>query len=128
MCCRIWLDALSTNVDRTARNPNLLWWHRALWLIDHGASLYWHHGPAAPDPRGPFEPIVDHVLLSYAASVMEADERLAPLVTEEALHRVVAEVPSVWLDGHDPRMYVEYLAGRLEPPRAFAVGAERARG
>jgi hypothetical protein len=124
----VWLDALVTNVDRTPQNPNLLWWHRRLWLIDHGAALYWHHAPGAPaDPRRPFAPISDHVLLPYASSLDEADERLAPLVTGDLLQRVVAELPAVWLDGEDPRMYAEYVAARLEPPRRFAAEAERAR-
>ena len=124
----VWLDALVTNVDRTPQNPNLLWWHRRLWLIDHGAALYWHHAPGAPaDPRRPFAPIADHVLLPYASSLDAADERLAPLVTRDLLERVVAELPAVWLDGEDPRMYVEYVAARLEAPRRFAAEAERAR-
>ena len=124
----VWLDALVTNVDRTPQNPNLLWWHRRLWLIDHGAALYWHHTPAAPsDPRASFAPIAEHVLLPYASSLDEADARLAPLVTGDLLEGVAAELPAIWLDGEDPRMYVEYLAARLEPPRRFAVEAERAR-
>ena len=83
----VWLDALVTNVDRTPQNPNLLWWHRRLWLIDHGAALYWHHssGGSAADPQAPFAQIADHVLLPYASSVAEADARLAPLATRELL-------------------------------------------
>ena len=125
----VWLDALVTNVDRTAQNPNLLWWHRRLWLIDHGAALYWHHASdgTSADPSAPFAPIRDHVLLPYAASVQEADERLAPLLTADALQGAAADVPAVWLGGDDPRMYVDYLARRLEPPRGFAREAERAR-
>ena len=126
----VWLDALVTNVDRTPQNPNLLWWHRRLWLIDHGAALYWHHSPGGPaaDPQAPFAQIADHVLLPYASSVADADARLAPLVTEELLERVVADVPDVWLDGEDRGMYVEYLTRRLASPRRFAEEAERARG
>jgi hypothetical protein len=126
----VWLDALVTNVDRTPQNPNLLWWHRRLWLIDHGAALYWHHSPGgpAPDPQAAFAQIADHVLLPYASSVADADARLAPLVTGEFLERVVADVPDVWLDGEDRGMYVEYLTRRLASPRRFAEEAERARG
>ena len=125
----VWLDALVTNVDRTPQNPNLLWWHRRLWLIDHGASLYWHHAPdALPDARAPFPPVSEHVLLPYASSLVAADERLGPLVTAELLRRVAAEVPGAWLDGEDPRRYVEYLERRLEQPHRFAEEAERARG
>ena len=126
----VWLDALVTNVDRTPQNPNLLWWHRRLWLIDHGAALYWHH--ASPHPvdheRGRFEAIRDHVLLPYASSICAADERLAPRATPELVEEVVAAVPSVWLDGDDPGVYVEYLSRRLEAPRAFVAEAEAARG
>jgi hypothetical protein len=126
----VWLDALVTNIDRTPQNPNLLWWHRRLWLIDHGAALYWHH--ASPHPldheRSRFEPIRDHVLLPYASSIAGADARLAPQVTEEMLAGVVAAVPAVWLDGEDPQMYVQYLSRRLAPPRDFVEEAERARG
>ena len=126
----VWLDALVTNVDRTPQNPNLLWWHRRLWLIDHGAALYWHHAPDGPaaDPQAPFAQIADHVLLPYASSVADADARLAPLVTGDLLERVAADVPAVWLDGEDRGMYVDYLARRLASPRRFAEEAERARG
>lgn len=126
----VWLDALVTNIDRTPQNPNLLWWHGRLWLIDHGAALYWHH--ASPHPldaeRGRFEPIRDHVLLPYASSIVEADARLAPQVTAERLAEVAAAVPAVWLDGDDPLIYVDFLSRRLETPRRFAEEAERARG
>ena len=126
----VWLDALVTNVDRSPQNPNLLWWHRQLWLIDHGAALYWHHAPDGPpaDAEAPFAAISDHVLLPYASSVDEADARLAPLVTGDLLERVVEGVPAVWLDGADRGMYVDYLVRRLRPPRRFAEEAERARG
>jgi hypothetical protein len=126
----VWLDALVTNIDRTPQNPNLLWWHRRLWLIDHGAALYWHH--ASPHPldheRSRFEPIRDHVLLPYASSIAGADARLVPRVTEDVLRNVAEAVPGVWLDGEDPQMYVEYLSRRLAPPRDFVEEAERARG
>ena len=125
----VWLDAFVTNVDRKPQNPNLLWWHRRLWLIDHGAALYWHHSPGGPaaDPQAPFAQVADHVLLPYASSVADADARLAPLVTGDLLERVVADVPDVWLDGEDRGMYVEYLTRRLASPRRFAEEAERAR-
>jgi hypothetical protein len=145
----VWLDAFVTNVDRTPQNPNLLWWHRRLWLIDHGAALYWHHadrdvpaeaapasGSAAPvsgshpldRARGRFEPIRDHVLLPYASSIAEADMRLAPRVTAELLGEVTATIPAAWLDGDDPLIYADYLSRRLKTPRRFVEEAERARG
>jgi hypothetical protein len=126
----VWLDALVTNPDRTARNVNLLWWHGRLHPIDHGAALFFHHAPE-PVPghaRRPFEQIGEHVLLPYAASIAEADARLAPRVTRELLEDVAARVPDVWLDGDDPRMYVDYLAERLDEPRAWVDAAEAARG
>jgi hypothetical protein len=118
----VWFDALVTNVDRTPRNPNLLRWHRNLWLIDHGASLYAFHGD---DPlaraRGGFPPIRDHVLLPAAGSIVDADARLAGRADPRA---AAALVPDAWADGAP---YGEFLARRLEEPRAFAEEAERAR-
>jgi hypothetical protein len=126
----VWFDALVTNVDRTPRNPNLLVWHERLWLIDHGAALHVHHQtPQFADraPR-PFPAIRDHVLLPCAGSILEADERLAPVATRELLEEVVALVPEDWL-GTDGRreVYVDYLEARLTAPREFAEEAERAR-
>ena len=76
----VWLDALVSNVDRTPRNPNLLVWHERLWLIDHGAALYFHHRDWEPevDAVKPFAGIADHVLLPIAGPIAEADERLDP--------------------------------------------------
>jgi hypothetical protein len=125
----VWFDALVTNVDRTAQNPNLLHWHDRLWLIDHGAALYFHHA-AERDPthaRSPFSAIREHVLLPFAGSIDAADERLASQVTEAVLTDVAAAVPDEWLDGDDRRSYVEYLLERLESPRSFVEEAERAR-
>src|SRR5690349_5610317 len=118
----VWFDALVTNVDRTPRNPNLLRWHKNLWLIDHGAALYAFHGA---DPlaraRGGFPPIRDHVLLPAAGSIMDADARLAEKADPPA---AAALVPQAWADGLP---YAEYLQARLEAPRAFAQEAEDAR-
>ncbi len=125
----VWLDALATNVDRTAQNPNLLWWHDRLWLIDHGAALYFHHaGGVAPEhARARFEAVRDHVLLPYASSLVDADRRLAARVSGEVLEQAVAEVPAEWLtDGTED--YVDYLGRRLEAPREFVDEAEAARG
>jgi hypothetical protein len=125
----VWLDALVTNVDRTARNTNMLLWHGRLWLIDHGAALYFHHAGAreAGHERTAFPAIAEHVLLPFAASLFDADARLAPQVTPELLEDVVAAVPTEWLGGDDPPMYVEYLLGRLAEPRAWVDEAEAAR-
>jgi len=123
----VWLDSLVTNIDRTARNTNLLLWHERLWLIDHGASLFFHHGSADPaeHARRPFVQIAEHVLLPFAGSILEADERLAPRVTHELLDEIAAAVPSDWVA--DGRPYVDYLSTRLASPRAFVQEAEQAR-
>src|SRR5215207_4709695 len=78
----VWFDALVTNPDRTAQNANLLVWHSRLWLIDHGAALYFHHAPerAVGHERGAFTQIRNHVLLPYASSIADADARLAERV------------------------------------------------
>jgi hypothetical protein len=125
----VWLDALVTNVDRTAQNPNLLWWHERLWLIDHGAALYFHHadGPSPEHARGRFEAVREHVLLPYASSLAAADERLAARVTADVVERAVGDVPDEWLAGRRD-VYADYLRRRLEPPRGFVEEAERARG
>lgn len=124
----VWLDALVTNVDRTARNPNLLVWHDALWLIDHGAALYRHHAGLQPAEHAllPFPQIAHHVLLPCAGSIEEADERLAPAALA-ALEAVVALVPAEWLGDTPAAAYVDYLARRLQAPRPFVEEAERAR-
>ena len=126
----VWFDALVTNVDRMPQNPNLLWWHGRLWLIDHGAALYWQHAPAREDgfERSRFPQIRDHVLLPYAGSIADADARLAPRVTGELLHSVVDQVPDAFLDGDERGAYVDYLRLRLESPRGFVEEAEAARG
>jgi hypothetical protein len=133
----VWLDAFTTNVDRTARNPNLLVWHRRLHLIDHGSALYVHHTWARPDEhaRRPFPQSRDHVLLPFAGSIAAADERLAPLVDRPFLEALAADIPDDWLppeaglpdaEAHR-RAYVDYLVTRLDGRRAFVEEAERAR-
>jgi hypothetical protein len=124
----VWLDALTTNVDRTPRNPNLLVWHGRLWLIDHGAALYLHHGGLVAEQHAErsFPLIAEHVLLGRAGSIVEAHERLAPRVTRAVLERVVALVPGGWLSDDLPGTYVEYLSRRLQLA-AFAEEAEHAR-
>src|SRR3954467_7975954 len=96
----VWFDAFVTNVDRTPRNPNLLLWHRRLWLIDHGAALYAQHAPGdfAAAARRPFPQIADHVLLPYAASILAADARLAERVDRAALDRIAALIPDGWVE------------------------------
>ena len=124
----VWFDALLTNVDRTARNPNLLLWHDRLWLIDHGATLYrQHRGLRLEHATAPFPQIAEHVLLPCAGSIIEADERLAAPIDRALLESVLALVPADWFAGEHPETYVDYLAARLDSPRAFVGEAEDAR-
>jgi hypothetical protein len=133
----VWLDAFVANVDRTPRNPNLLTWHRQLWLIDHGASLYFHHAwDAAQSPeRSPFRAVKDHVLLPWADALRPAGERLGTRLGGGVLERIVSEVPDAWLAG-DARFgtaaehraaYVRHLESRLAAADVFLEEAERAR-
>jgi hypothetical protein len=124
----VWLDALTTNVDRTPRNTNLLLWHDRLWLIDHGAALYLQHGGLLPDEHAtkPFPLIAEHVLLRRAGSIVEAHERLAPRVDRAVLDEVVGLVPKEWLTDEPGETFVEYLSARCSD-RGFAEEAERAR-
>jgi len=139
----VWFDAFVTNLDRTARNTNMLVWHRKLWLIDHGAALYFHH--AGLDDLGaatrPFPLIGQHVLLPSASRLREVDQALADRLPRTALEAIVDTVPDDWLhdDGappaaNEPRSaadrraaYVDHFLRRLAAPRAFVEEAIRAR-
>jgi hypothetical protein len=135
--CIVWLDALITNVDRTPRNTNMLVWHKHLWLIDHGASLYFHHTwtDFLEKSRTRFPAIKDHVLLPFADQIEAADAQLAPQLTREKLEEIVGLVPDEWL-GDVPQFqtieahraaYVDYLISRLQSPRDWAEEARDAR-
>ena len=133
----VWFDAFVSNVDRSFRNPNLLVWHRALWLIDHGAALYFHHGwdGAASGAGSRFAPIREHVLLPQADAIAEADARLAPLLARDVLEAILAQVPDAWLTAVDAfadaagqrRAYLEYLLQRLAQRQGFVEEAMHAR-
>ena len=130
----VWFDAFVTNVDRTPRNPNMLRWHRQLYLIDHGAALYFHHDwrDHLARARSPFAMIRNHALLPLAGDLRAADAALAPRITEAALRDIVAHVPDDWLEGESTpeqtrRGYVEHLLSRLAPPRLFIEEAARAK-
>jgi len=131
----VWFDGLVTNIDRTARNTNMLMWHRAVWLIDHGSTLYFHHSPGwdrgGARPRAAFEAITDHVLLRFATRLEEEDERLAHLLTAEVIDAILALVPDTWMGEAEPAAvraaYRRYLLERLAPPRAFVEEALRVR-
>jgi hypothetical protein len=107
----LWFDALVQNVDRTWRNPNLLVWHRNIWLIDHGAALYFHHNWATADPKRPFD-ATDHVLRDRATALAEAQAALAPRITERLLQEVTALVPGEWFGDRGAGAYVEHLLQR----------------
>ena len=130
------VDAFLGNVDRTARNTNLLVWHRQVWLIDHGAALTFHHAwdLARDTARAPFPSVKDHVLLRWATALPAAAERLRTRLGPDVLRRVVAELPDAWLGGEpfrDPAAhraaYLAHLTGRLEAATLWLEEAERAR-
>ena len=107
----LWFDALVQNVDRSWRNPNLLVWHRNIWLIDHGAALYFHHNWPTADPKRPFD-ASDHVLRDRATALAEAHAVFAPQLTERLLQEVTVLVPSEWFGDHGAEAYVEHLLRR----------------
>jgi len=133
----VWFDAYVTNIDRTARNANLLMWHRKLWLIDHGAALYFHHGWANMSERSkdPFPKVKEHILLGTADALEAADAEMTSKITEEAISTIVQLVPDEWMDDGSPfrnvlemkAAYVEYLLRRLDQPRYFVEEAIRVR-
>ena len=100
----VWFDSLVTNTDRSARNPNILAWHRRLYLIDHGAALYIHHSWRDPDEHATrsLPTVRDHVLLPRAGPIAAAHARLAPLVTDDLIDAVVGAVPASWLAEDGP--------------------------
>ncbi|MCP3136185.1 HipA family kinase [Pyxidicoccus xibeiensis] len=131
-------DAFITNVDRTPKNPNMLSWHRDLWLIDHGASLYFHHSWEDWEARsqGRFAPIKDHVLLPWASALPEAEGLLRARLTPQVVERTVAAIPESWLVGAESPFptpdahraaYVTWLTRRVEALPAFLEEAARAR-
>ena len=133
----VWFDALVTNVDRTAKNTNLLVWHRNLWMIDHGATLIFHHNwdDYLKRSGNAFQQIGDHVLLRWASELAGVDAELAALLTPEAIAEVIDLIPESWL-GDEPRFrtvaehrlgYRDYLMQRLAPPRKWMEDAVHAR-
>lgn len=137
----VWLDALTTNIDRSPRNPNLLFKDQ-LWLIDHGAALYFHHNWDSVDDakvRTPFTQIAQHVLLPHAGDLRKADQRMISRLNENTIREILAAVPDELLmdapSGTTPSFaspqenrdaYLRYFSTRLEASRAFAEEATRA--
>jgi hypothetical protein len=133
----VWFDAYVTNVDRTARNTNMLFWHKRLLLIDHGASLYFHHtwDEYLQRSASPFKPIKEHVLLPYASALKEADALLKDRLTPAMLRDIVDLIPDTWLEDElvfaNPEAcrtaYVDYLLNRLASSHIFVEEALHAR-
>ena len=133
----VWLDAFITNVDRTVRNTNMLRWNRELWLIDHGAALYFHHawGDVAQAALTPFAYIRDHALLPRASMITEADKALRQRITPRTLQKIVGLIPDEWLDWDDTTLspaelreaYTMFLTTRLANSNIFVKEAIDAR-
>jgi hypothetical protein len=133
----VWLDAFITNVDRTFRNTNMLMWHKELWLIDHGASLYFHHSFSDPEghAKSPFALIKDHVLLPQATQLEQVNAEFKALLTEQKINSVVNLLPDSWLqwDGLDQtpdevrNVYSIFLLTRLNNSQTFVNQAQNAR-
>jgi len=133
----VWLDAFLTNVDRTARNTNMLSWQKELWLIDHGAALFFHHtwDNWKEQSLKPFVQIKDHVLLSQAAELEKVDETMHQLLTDEKIKSIVALIPDSWLLNENSKespkgkrtVYSNFLINRLKQSEVFVNEARHAR-
>jgi hypothetical protein len=133
----VWFDAFVCNVDRTARNVNMLIWHRRLWLIDHGAALYFHHAWNRGDVHAtkPFTLIKDHVLLEYAGALGDVDAQMASRLTADKLSSIVQLIPDSWLadeagfggKGGQREAYLNYFTLRMQSSDVFVQEAIRAR-
>ncbi len=132
----VWLDAFCSNVDRTARNANMLIWHQHLWLIDHGAALFFHHSwkDYMIRSQSPFTQIKDHVLLPFASQLEQADAKFTQILNAEILREILALIPDQWLgdvpefesvDAHR-EAYLTYFVSRLQSPRKFVEEAQNA--
>ena len=133
----VWLDAYLTNIDRTFRNTNMLMWLKELWLIDHGASLYFHHSWENWEKHAvsPFPYVKNHVLLPEASRLEEADVALRSMLTEEKIQQIVALIPDDWLHWEDTHetpeeirdIYTRFLTERLAHSETFVKEAQNAR-
>jgi hypothetical protein len=132
----VWLDAFLMNVDRTARNTNMLVFNRELWLIDHGAALYFHHNwdNWKEQSTRPFAQIKDHVLLPRASAIDEADMSMKKRIDKQVIDAVVALIPDDWIEAgfaEEPaavrNVYAEFLRLRLENSEIFVNQARHAR-
>lgn len=133
----VWLDAFLTNVDRTARNTNMLYWNKELWLIDHGASLYFHHSWVNYEKYAvsPFPQIKDHVLLPYASELESGDKEFRAILTDEKIREITNLLPNDWLNwgGEEEspeeikNVYYNFLTERIHHSDLFVKAAQDAR-
>jgi hypothetical protein len=133
----VWFDAFVTNVDRTVRNTNMLLWNKELWLIDHGASLYFHHlwDDFQQQAQRPFQQIKDHVLLKQASQLLYVNEIFKQILTAEKIKSIVSLIPDEWLNkendlqtAEEKRLvYSEFLTSRLNASEIFVNEANNAR-
>jgi hypothetical protein len=134
----VWLDSLLTNVDRTARNTNMLFWNKELWLIDHGAALYFHHswdGGWDQSAQRPFTQIKDHVLLPWASRLDEVDQAFRAMLTPDRINNIVALLPDEWLTNwpseQSPNeirdVYARFLNTRIAVSSIFVNEAQHVR-
>ena len=132
----VWLDCLLTNVDRTARNTNMLMWNKELWLIDHGASLYFHHSWNNWEEQSirPFVQVRDHVLLAWANEMEKVDQEFRSILTEDVVRLIINLIPEDWLKfsgnvsvSENRRVYQQFLMNRINHSRNFLKEAEHAR-
>lgn len=125
----LWLDAFLTNVDRTRLNPNMMIWDNKLWLIDNGASFYFHHSWRDPQKAAldPFPYIKNHIFLAYADKLEEADNLMRQAITPRTLRQIVNLIPSEWLEEADSdispdmrrKAYADFLTERLKHTSLF---------
>jgi hypothetical protein len=132
----VWLDCLLMNVDRSYRNTNMLMWHKELWLIDHGASLYFHHSWQGWKEHAvkPFTQVKDHVLLRQASELEQADELMRQLLTPARIKSIISIIPGDWLQAafeetmeEVMEVYSSYLITRLGSSKIFVNEAIDAR-
>jgi len=133
----VWLDSFIANVDRTVRNTNMLTWNKELWLIDHGASLFYHHSWETFEEKAsqPFTQIKDHVLLPKATMLDEVNEAFKKIITTEKIQSIVSLVPDEWLNDNSSEgtvtekreVYKRFLEKRLAASEIFVNEAKHAR-
>ncbi|RYY24738.1 MAG: aminotransferase class I and II [Chitinophagaceae bacterium] len=133
----VWLDCLLTNVDRTAKNTNMLIWNKELWIIDHGAALYFHHSWNNWQAHAvrPFVQVKDHVLLPQATALEQADRELRSKITAETISAIVSLIPDDWLIAAEPEespsamreVYRQFLTTRIAHSEIFLKEAQDAR-